>query len=180
MRQGFRRSRGAVELRLEAGERELLAGLLAQVLDIVRPLSDATDQDPLAQLVGISDAERPDDPMLLRLFPDAYGDDAEASSDFRRFTEDGLRRQKAAHVSAAVQSLAADADRIRLTEQQERAWLMALNDLRLAYGTRLGVSEDDDPVGLLAGPQDDANRHARLVYDWLTWLQSTLLAAMRA
>ena len=40
------------------------------------------------------DAERPDDPALARLLPDAYADDDEASAEFRRFTERTLRETK--------------------------------------------------------------------------------------
>ena len=37
---------------------------------------------------------KPDDPVLARLFPDAYEDDGEAAGEFRRYTEMGLRDGK--------------------------------------------------------------------------------------
>jgi hypothetical protein len=50
---------------------------------------------------------------------------------------------------------------------------MTLNDLRLALGTRLGVTAEDDP--------DDPAFHAdggRLLYHWLTWFQDALVATV--
>ncbi len=57
------------------------------------------------------------------------------------------------------------------------AWLGALNDLRLALGTRLGVEEDwAEQLAAL----DDGDPRALLlaVYDWLSWLQETLVRSL--
>ena len=57
--------------------------------------------DPLAAMVGIGTAtEAPDDPALARLLPDAYGEDADASAEFRRYTELSLREKKQAQARA--------------------------------------------------------------------------------
>ena len=48
-------------------------------------------------------------------------------------------------------------------------WLTVLNDLRLALGTRIGISEEDTDDDF------DEEDHAQEIYSWLTWLQSNLL-----
>lgn len=174
------RTAAGLALVLGQDERSLLADLLDQLLRLVEPADGgpADTADPLERLVGISDARRPDDSAMLRLFPDAYRDDTEAADEFRRFTELELRGHKAAKASSARRCLdRAEAD---LTADEADAWLIALNDLRLAVGTRAGVAEDDDPGDYVELAEDNPRRQAWLIYDWLTWLQSSLLAALRS
>jgi hypothetical protein len=57
------------------------------------------------------------------------------------------------------------------------AWLGVLTDLRLALGTRLGVTEDNHEE-LAALPDDDPRAGTFHVYDWLTFLQETLVRAV--
>ena len=80
--------------------------------------------------------------MLARLFPDAYPDDQEAAAEFRRYTESGLRESKQSNARTALATLDAPGTEHRLTDVEVQAWLGALNDLRLALGTRLDVTED--------------------------------------
>ena len=185
MARGFRRTvTGRVVVRLDDAERALLRSLLQQVHDLVAPEAADPDADPLASLVGIDpDAVRPDDPALVRLLPDAYADDDEASADFRRFTERSLREGKAANARTAVATLARSGDKVVLTDDEATAWLLSLNDLRLALGVRLGIGDDpsdlDDPSDMSEGLADDDPRSAlAAVYDWLTWLQDSLVSAL--
>ncbi len=178
-------------------ETELLASLVGQLLDLVHgERKDSSGDDPLAAAVGFgSETERPTDPVLLRLFPDAYREDDESAADFRRFTEDSLRETKANAAATVLASLATaegarpdaeqdDADvnqgekvRIDLDNEQITAWLRTLTDLRLALGTRLGVEEGDEEHWA-ALPADDPRRHVHDVYDWLGWVQETLVRAI--
>ena len=94
-------------------------------------------------MVGIDpDAERPDDPALARLFPDAYADDDEAAAEFRRFTERSLRETKLDHARhrAARHSLERPTTKVVVRRRRGPAWLGTLNDLRLTLGTRLGLT----------------------------------------
>ena len=59
-------------------------------------------------------------------------------------------------------------------EAETMAWLGALNDLRLALGTRLGVSEDD-PEQFANLTEDDPSWTSHLVYNWLGGLQELLV-----
>lgn len=88
-----------------------------------------------------------EDPVVRRLLPDAYLDDAEGSADFRRLSGDTVRSSKV----DAIDSVLADLDLLRSQEggvvvapDRAVAWLTALNDARLALGTLLALGEDDD------------------------------------
>ncbi len=90
---GFRPAHGGgVTIVLDADEVAVLRSMTALVLELVEP---PEPKDEFSELVGIGgSSEKSDDPVLARLFPDAYNDDDEAAGDFRRYTEDGLRRNK--------------------------------------------------------------------------------------
>lgn len=168
MRRGFRTGKDGLQLRIDDVEREVIADLFEQMAQFVAPEDAPQGQDPLARLVGIApQADRPTDPALLRLLPDAYSDDPGAADDFRRFTEHGLREQKAANARLALATLqrTEDGQSIRMTVSEGQAWLTALNDLRLTLAVRLGITDDDD---------EDRDP----LYDWLTWLQATLVDAL--
>ncbi len=177
---GFRRSlSGRITLRTDEVERGILADLVGQLLEFVTPDEAwAEDADPLAVLVGIDPtAERPDDPALHRLFPDAYADDDEASTEFRRFTERSLREVKMAHARTVVHCLERSGDKLDISDIEAQAWLGTLNDLRLTLGSRLQI--DDDRVERLVDLDEDDPAFAIYhVYDWLTFLQDTLVRAL--
>jgi hypothetical protein len=185
MGSAFRRTTGGgVTATFQPGEVDLLRSLVTQLLELLS-LEDesATDPaDPLANLTIEGPRERPRDPVLARLFPDAYADDPEAAGDFRRFTERGLRSGKTADATTVLDTLAAtdptkDRVRLRLDRDAAHAWMRTLTDLRLALGTRLGVEENDE-ARWLALPADDPLRYVHDVYDWLGWLQETLVRAV--
>ena len=84
----------------------------------------------------------PEDPVLARLLPDGYRDDAEAAGEFRRYTEPALRSAKYQAAQEMLDTLPESGGRIQLTQDQALSWLKALNDVRLALGVRLGVTEE--------------------------------------
>ena len=175
---GFRRTAtGRIVLRVDVVEKGLLTTLLEQLVDFVAP-DVAEDEDPLVAMVGLDpDAERPDDPALARLFPDAYLDDAEAAAEFRRFTERDLRETKVAHAQTALETLRRSGEKVTLSADEAAAWLGALNDVRLALGTRLGVTEEG-MAELASLPDDDPRAATFHIYDWLTYLQESLVHAI--
>jgi hypothetical protein len=176
---GFSRGKdGRIRLRLDEVERLLLKSLAQQMISFVEPDPADPDADPLAEMVGIAEvAEVPDDPALARLFPDAFMDDPEAAEDFRRFTERGLRETKVAHARLALADL--DSTSLSLDDDHVTAWLGFLNDTRLALGTRLEISEDNHDE-LASLPEDDPRLAMFQVYDWLTYLQDSLLRHLLA
>jgi hypothetical protein len=134
--------------------------------------------DDLARLLGqAGPATPPDDPVLARLLPDAYQDDSEAAGDFRRFTEQELRNGKAAAARTVLATLPEDGGRVRLTEEEAQVWLRALNDVRLALGVRLSITEDFEARVQDLDPADPRSAYM-WVYDWLTFLQETLVHAL--
>jgi hypothetical protein len=89
---------------------QLIADLARQLIELLsegEPTGEGS-VDPLEELVVMdSPREPPTDPALLRLLPDAYPHDPEVSAEFRRFTEQGLRKTKIETARVVVETLAA-------------------------------------------------------------------------
>ena len=139
------------------------AAVLRAVID---DLADSLDGDVLA----------PDDPVRQRLFPSGSRDDATADAQFRSMTETSLRLERTERARQCSEQLrVGGVARLELDAEAGTRWIQVLNDLRLAIGTRLDVSEaDPDPVD---GDPDFAQRS---LYHWLTWLQESLVRALTA
>jgi hypothetical protein len=134
--------------------------------------------DELAEMVGLSEStELPDDPILARLLPDGYRDDPDAAQDFRRFTESGLRSAKVAAAETVLATMPPGGGRVRLTSKQAEVWLRALNDVRLALGVRLGVTDDFDGLNDDVGPADPRYAYVQ-IYQWLAYIQESLVRAL--
>jgi Domain of unknown function (DUF2017) len=193
------RRRGRVHAEFEPSEARLIANLAAQIAELLAEDGGAADKDdPLADLVDIDGTGHPpDDPVLRRLLPDAYRDDEEGASDFRRFTERGLRESKSHNAQVVIESLVAggmteavgSADdtepdvppqpvvEVDFDAEGAQAWLRALTDIRLALATRLGVEQDDEQRW--ASLSDDApEAYVHDIYDWLGYVQETLVQAL--
>ena len=103
------------------------------------------------------------------------------ASEFRRYTEQGLRARKRAGLETARQTLGRDGT-LELDRAEAAAWVVALNDVRLVLGERLGLRNDEDADELVAalGELDEEDPQAFLVaiYDFLTWLQESLVRAL--
>ncbi|MCU1600187.1 MAG: hypothetical protein JWO22_896, partial [Frankiales bacterium] len=171
----FTRHRGSVRADVDAVEAQVLGQLAQEILGLVAPAE--ASEDPLAALVGLpaGDVDQPEDPVLLRLLPDAYRGDDDAASDFRRYTDSDLRASKRANATVVLESLPDGGGRVQLDRDQADAWLGALNDMRLALGTSLGVTEETDPDDL---EEEHPARQALEVYGWLGWLQESLLSCL--
>lgn len=172
----FTRHRHGVRADVEAIEAQVIAQLANEILSIVEPAHDEL-QDPLAAMVGLpsGDVHLPDDPVLLRLLPNAYADDDEAAADFRRYTDSDLRATKRGHATVVLETVPEGGGRLDLDRDQCDAWLGALNDMRLALGTSLGVTEETDPEEY---PEDHPARQPLEVYGWLGYLQESLLSCL--
>ncbi len=177
MTYGFQRTAtGRVVLRVDDVERGLLMSVARQVMDLVQPAEASPDQDPLAAQVGWveGDVGISDDPAVARLLPDAY-DDPEDARDFRRFTENDLRQSKMQHAMTVLEEIERSGEKVSVTSTD--SWLGLLNDARIAIGTRIQISQDNHEE--LAGlPDDDPRSGLFHVYDWLTFLQESLVRCM--
>ncbi|NSC21922.1 DUF2017 domain-containing protein [Streptomyces albus subsp. chlorinus] len=211
---------GGAAIALDEVEVSILRSLMAQLLELIgpgdgpadrpqRPEGGGSVEEELAGIEAVSwppyaegPSEPPADPVLARLFPDAYGpgpgerggggeggaaeearakEERAASAEFRRYTENDLRARKREDGLAVVRALDSltPGERgavLTLGPQESQHWLGALNDLRLALGTRLEVSEDDDE--LYALPDSDERKPLVMAYLWLGGLQETLIETL--
>ncbi|MGW1063533.1 DUF2017 domain-containing protein [Streptomyces aureus] len=189
---------GGAAVALDEVEISIIRSLAVQLLELIGPgPAENASADPLAELFAEGPSEPPSDPVLRRLFPDAYsGPGVEAatpeqaeeqqahSAEFRRFTENDLRAGKRDNALAVIRSLDAltpggDGGAVlELTTGQSEQWLRALNDLRLAIGSRLDVVDEEDTDLLYRLPDEDPRKPMVMAYLWLGGLQETLVATL--
>jgi len=153
------------------GEAEALSGSGDAEEDLFAAISELDEDGPVVA---------PDDPVLARLLPDAYPDDPESAGDFRRFTQDRLVARKYAACGAVLDALPENADGpvlVVLDDEGVQQWLGALNDVRLALASRLGVTQDDDGYWESLD-EDDPRGTVHEIYQWLGWVQETLVRAV--
>ncbi len=141
---------------LPAPERELLAGLVPQLRDLLT--------------TGSADG----DPSLTRLFPTAYANDPELDAGYQALVRDELLEKRYASLDVLESTLATTDRGGELNGDQLNAWMRAVNDLRLVLGTRLDVSEDD----LEAVDPADPDAPAWAVYQYLAMLLSFIVDAL--
>jgi hypothetical protein len=190
----FKRKGARFVAQLDADEREVVVGLMEQTHELLAPVPRDPTGDPFEDLVsrlgmprlkdlGDEVSQAPRDPALERLLPSAHRQDPELAAEFRRLTEYGLRERKAANLATAISALQdADGDKIRLDQEQAQAMVVALTDVRLLLGERLGLRTDQDADELHdrleAASQDDPQLYLAAYYDFLTWLQESLIQSL--
>lgn len=124
-----------------------------------------------------------DDPVVERLFPDVYPEDPAGTADLRRYTEGELKTAKIDQAGAILAVLPSSGGTdVTLDEESAEAWLRALNDVRLALGTRLDVRDDMDleeelDEAVLRDPTS-ARVGQLSLYAYLGYLQESLLDAL--
>lgn len=179
---GWRRSgrgeRIRLVARLEPQEAGLLRTLVAEVRTMLAARSGEAPQDELAELTNIrvGPSSAPIDRVLARLLPDFSRDDPDLSGALRSLHEPELIQAKQDAATVVLDTCPAAGGRVELDAGQADAWLTALNDVRLALGTTLDVSEDT-PDEL---PTDDPHAAHLGVYHWLTFVQDALVQARAA
>jgi hypothetical protein len=205
MARAFLREHGRYVGLLESTERLVLQGLMQQTRLLlspeIEPTGDAFDDLVASMGLSLSAADQADagandsaaeadsssfaerDPALDRLLPTAHRGDDQVAAEFRRLTEEGLRQRKSGNLDVAIECVEqADGDRVVLDESQAPAFLMALTDVRLLLGERMGMRTEEDAEALHAAMEDiddnDPLGYAMAWYDFLTWLQETLTQAL--
>jgi hypothetical protein len=174
---GWKKSGRGARLRLvtslEAQETAVLRGLIGEVRQMLGVRAETGSADELAQLTGIrtGPSTRPDDRVLARLLPDFTFEDADLAAGLRSLHEPELIDAKNAAAEVVLETLPENGGRVELTPEQADAWLAALNDVRLALGTALDVSEDM-PEEL---PDGDPRGPHLGIYHWLTFVQDALV-----
>lgn len=140
---------GRYRIALPAAERELLQALVPQLRDLLTT----------------------DDPSLTRLFPTAYADDPERDAGYHALVRDELLEKRFHSLDVLERTVEGG----EVDEETLSAWMRALNDLRLVLGTRLDVSEDDDPMDI---DPADPMASAWAIYHYLAGLQSMIIDAL--
>lgn len=159
-----RRSDGTVWLSIGEAEAEFLERVAGQLEEV------------------LANPEGTRDEVLGRLFPRAYLDptEEEAEREWQAFVHPGLLAQKRAGLEVLTTGLR-DATRRRgrvevcLDDEAVEGWLGALNDLRLALGARLGVTEDLDVDDLDDLDPDDPATGTYALYSLLTYYEAALV-----
>lgn len=176
---------------MDAHEVTVLSSLVESVIGLLEDREAGAPQDELAALTGLrtGNSESPDNPVLARLLPDFQRTDpgkvspdsdelddagANVNGALRSLHEPEIIDAKKAAGRILLDSLPADGGKILLTQEQADSWLSALNDVRLALGTNLGI-DADTPESL--DPDDPRAPHLD-VYHWLTWMQDSLVQAL--
>ena len=180
MAKAFRNTRKGITGELEAAERDLIRRLFEDIISMLEREGIA-DEDPLAAMVGLdSKAVKPGDSALLRLLPDAVKNDDGEALEFRRLTERSLREDKVAALRAS--SLLLEQSHVQLTAEQARLFARAVNDVRLVLADRLKIETDEDAHALHGiddwSQAEDLDTYLALVYNFMTWLQETLMQAL--
>jgi hypothetical protein len=140
---------GRYRIALPAPERELLSTLVPQLRELLTT----------------------DDPSLNRLFPTAYADDPERDAGYHAMVRDELLEKRFHSLDVLERTIEGG----EVDEETLSSWMRALNDLRLVLGTRLDVSEDDDPMDI---DPDDPLAPAWSIYHYLAALQSMIIDAL--
>ena len=96
--------------------------------------------------------------MLARLLPDGHRSDPEIAADYREMTESALRSGKTDDLAMVRATLPDGGGELRLDDDQAAAWLRTSNDLRLALGTRLDITEDSEPPDDVTTEEDSSSR----------------------
>ncbi|MEA2446438.1 MAG: hypothetical protein QOK47_75 [Actinomycetota bacterium] len=145
---------GAIGAYFEPEEVRVLAGLVQEMSSV------------------LDSGSKTGDPITERLFPAAYEDPTEQRA-YEELLGDQLKDQKVRALANVRDSLPSETTgELILDPDATQDWLTVINDIRLAIGTRLDVTEevmqkDIDP--------DDPDGASLAVLHWLGWVQESFL-----
>ena len=134
----FKRTRHGIEVGLDDNERDLLKMLATHH-------GENLDSD---------------DPDYRRLFPTAYHDDPQRDLEYQILARSELIDRRQSAIADFVTSI----DAAILDDEQALIWMQVINQMRLVYGTRLNVSEDDERYDEMDPDEPGAAERAVLGY----------------
>lgn len=172
---------------LDAHETELLVSMVTSMQDLLHERESSAPTDPLADITGIraGHSQAPTDATMGRLLPDFHRPDqdremcadsvnGDLNSGMRSVNEPKIIDAKLGAAQSMIETLPDGGGPVVLSEEQAQHWLTALNDVRLALGAMIGISEDT-PDQL--PPHHPYAAHLD-VYHWLTVVQELLVEAL--
>jgi hypothetical protein len=171
---------------LAAHEATLLQNLVKSLLAMLEDRESSAPSDELESITGIKtgNSRRPEDATMGRLLPDFYRSERShpagsattesLNAALRSLHEPAIIEAKRHAGERLLRTIPVGGGRFELTRDDANSWIAAVNDVRLALGTMLGVAAD--------GPErlpDDHPMAGHLdVYQWLTVLQEYLVLAL--
>lgn len=183
MKREFKRTGSLIRVRFADYQAGLLTSLVEQFVELIEAeAAEPETSDPFelwqAELTTSEPLDRTD-PVITRLFPDAYPDDPAASAEFRRLTQTrqrNNRRDQAEVVLAALEESDGGARPVQVPLSDLDAWLKTLTALRLSLASRLGIRTADDAEELEALDDHDPRNYVYRLYEWLGYLTESLIA----
>jgi hypothetical protein len=175
----FTRRFGRYTAVFEPAEATLVSDLVDQVRQMLAGRRAEASADPLAQVTGmmVAPATAPADPALARLLPDFHASDAEFAAGMRMLHEPDLIALKDAAAVRLLDSLPLGGGTVHLDADDAQAWVATLNDVRLALGVRLDITDDDYEPPPDADP-DGMEVAVYSAYRWLSAVQDSLVTAL--
>ncbi|SDN00955.1 DUF2017 domain-containing protein [Allokutzneria albata] len=181
----WRREGDRLVATLAQQEAALIRGMVDQIRDMLVGRAEEAPQDELAALTGIRTGPSlaPENPIMARLLPDFHrasmedpdgeldAEYANSAAALRSLHEPAVLEAKTAATTVVMETCPVDGGEARLSEAEAESWVAALNDVRIALGTALDLT-DDMPDEL--DPSDPRAPHYG-VYQWLTWVQGSLV-----
>ncbi len=171
---------------LASHEAALLESLVTSMAAMHDERESSSPADELEEITGLKtgNSRPPDEETMKRLLPDFFrsqndhpagsGTAESLNSALRSLHEPeiiGAKRQAAQRVLDTVPN---GGGRFELTTDDAHAWAAAVNDVRLALGTMLGIG----PEGPGRMPPDHPMTGHFDVYQWLTVLQEYLVLGL--
>ena len=188
--QAWRRKKGLMrgvryQTVLEPIEREVLGNLVAAVSEAIIQRAQSAPKDELAEFTGIPSGhkEAPRDPAMARLLPDFEREgDEEYEGDnslLRSLHENDICRAKLQNLQVLAEKVGPDGGvNITLSEEEARAFIAGLNDLRLYLAASVGAAGGDAVEGFEGQAPAPADEETTALIEWLGYNQDSLLTAM--
>lgn len=128
------------------------------------------------EMRGLLEGKSESDPVVRRLFPDAY-DEPEEQASWASLVGDDLDRHKRAAIEKVSIALGREGHPASVTVEGDEVdtWLAFVTDLRLAIGTRIDV--DEERMSSEVDPADPEAPAMTLLH-WLGWIQEEILRAV--
>lgn len=179
----FRRSGPVIRMRLTDYEATLLESLVEQFCGLIEADAEAPDHaDSFARWQQELNADEPldrSDPVIVRLFPDAYPEDPIGSAEFRRLTQGRQRTERLSQaevVLSALRDCEAGKHPVQVRLIDLPSWLKTFTAVRLSLAVRLGINTSEDADELDQLPDTDPKAYLYRVYEWIAYLTESLLA----
>ncbi|MGI8592337.1 MAG: DUF2017 domain-containing protein [Nakamurella sp.] len=163
----------------EPEEATLVSDLVDQVRQMLAGRRAESSADPLAKVTGMAMAPStpPADPAMARLLPDFHASDTELAAGLRMLHEPDLIARKDACAIALLDTLPRGGGTVHLDSAAAQSWVSTLNDVRLALGVRLNITDDDYELPPDTDP-DGAQTAIFATYRWLSAVQDSLVTAL--